>query len=70
MDEIQDKNITDRLLTAAILLSVEVESNFKLYSYRVVDPQNFMVRTRELIEVFLKEVKTIKEQPVVKDETD
>ena len=39
-------------LSAGILLAVELESNFKLYSYRCIEPTNYLQRIDELIKVY------------------
>lgn len=44
-------------LSGAIGLSVEVESNFKLFSYRIIDQTTFISRIDELVEFYLKKVK-------------
>lgn len=41
-------------LTAAILLTVELETNFKLYSYRCIEPKNFLERVDELVAIYKK----------------
>lgn len=38
--------------TAGILLSIEMESNFKLYSYRIITPENFDSRIKQLISIY------------------
>lgn len=39
-------------LSAGILLAVELESNFKLFSYRCIEPENYLQRIDELIKVY------------------
>jgi len=39
-------------LSAGILLAVELESNFKLYSYRCIEPENFLERIDNLIKLY------------------
>jgi hypothetical protein len=41
-------------LSAGILLAVELESNFKLYSYRCIDAQNYIDRINQLISIYKK----------------
>jgi hypothetical protein len=41
-------------LTAGILLAVELESNFKLFSYRCIDKDNFLDRIDGLISIYKK----------------
>jgi hypothetical protein len=41
---------TGKNLTNAIHFAIEIESNFKLYSYRIIDTENFIARTNELIQ--------------------
>lgn len=44
-------------LSAAIQLSVDIESNFKLFGYRCVTQENFIKRTVELLQMFDKQYK-------------
>jgi len=39
-------------LSAGILLAVEMESNFKLYSYRCIEPENYLERIDNLIKIY------------------
>jgi hypothetical protein len=39
-------------LSKAIMLSVDLESNFRLYSYRCISPQDFINRINMLIELY------------------
>tara|TARA_B110000879_G_C11170990_1_gene513567 strand:- start:1437 stop:1643 length:207 start_codon:yes stop_codon:yes gene_type:complete len=39
-------------LSAGILLAVELESNFKLYSYRCIEPENYLERIDQLIKIY------------------
>ena len=41
-------------LTAGILLAVELESNFKLFSYRCIDDKSFLDRIDGLISIYKK----------------
>jgi hypothetical protein len=36
---------------------VEVESNFKLFSYRIIDQETFISRIDELLNFYIKKVK-------------
>lgn len=38
--------------SAAIMHAVNMDSNFKLYSYRIIDHATFISRTKELIALF------------------
>lgn len=40
------------LKSAAIMHAIEIDSNFKLYSYRIISPEQFASRTQELIKFF------------------
>jgi len=42
----------EKILTAGILLCIELDSNFKLYSYRCIDKTNFLDRTNALIKIY------------------
>jgi hypothetical protein len=44
-------------LSGAIGFSVEVESNFKLFSYRIIDQETFISRIDELLNFYIKKVK-------------
>lgn len=46
-------------LSAGILLAVELESNFKLYSYRCIEPENFLERIEHLIKIY-QQARTLK----------
>lgn len=48
-EEIQQSEINRR---AAIQLSIEIDSNFKLYAHRVISHEAFVSRTQELVSVF------------------
>jgi hypothetical protein len=45
----QDQN---EKLSKAIMLSVDLESNFRLYSYRCISPQDFINRINMLVELY------------------
>ncbi len=44
----------EKKLSAAILLAVEIESNFKLFSYRCIDKDNYIERIDGLINIYKK----------------
>lgn len=46
------KTENGKQLSAGILLAVELESNFKLYSYRCIEPENYLERIDELIKIY------------------
>ena len=39
---------TEKILTDSIMLCVELDSIFKLYSYRIISPDQFMARVKDL----------------------
>lgn len=39
-------------LSAGILLAVELDSNFKLFSYRCIEPENYIERIDQLISIY------------------
>lgn len=39
-------------LQAAIMLAVDLESTFKLYSYRCLSPESFIERTKHLVDLY------------------
>ncbi len=53
----EQKKQDGQQLSAGILLAVELESNFKLYSYRCIEPENFLERIDNLIKIY-KDVRT------------
>lgn len=48
-DEVNKKDFVNKHLPQAIMLAVELESAFKLYSYRILTPEQFIARTNELV---------------------
>jgi hypothetical protein len=52
------KKETGKQLSAGILLAVELESNFKLYSYRCIEPENYLERIDALIKLYQDTRKT------------
>lgn len=42
----------DKERSDAIMHAIEIASNFQLYSYHVVSPEQFVNRTKELIQFF------------------
>lgn len=48
---------SDHIQSAAIMHAIEIESNFKLYSYRVISHEQFIARTKELIQFFNQSVR-------------
>lgn len=55
----QDKNAIDIKLSAAILLAIDAESNFKLYSYRICPPEQFIARMDEIVQLYQTAKKAI-----------
>lgn len=49
------KNITKKeaLLASAILHSIEIDSAFRLYSFRIITPEQFISKTQALSELFM-----------------
>lgn len=54
---LKDKKFDNDKLRAAIMLSVDVESNFRLFSYRCIPNDAFTERITDLIDRFITEVK-------------
>jgi hypothetical protein len=48
----KELNKDGKKLSAGILLAVEIESNFKLFSYRCIDKNNFLDRIDGLITIY------------------
>lgn len=48
----QDKQMAK--LSAAIGVAVEMESNFKLFSYRIIDQETYISKVDELVEFYQK----------------
>ena len=57
----EDKNKRDHRLAASILASVDIESNFKLYSYRVIPPEIFIDKVKEICTLTLSEIRKMEE---------
>lgn len=51
-DDKQAQKQKDEKLSKAITLAVEMESSFKLFSYRIIDPQVFISRVDELLNFY------------------
>lgn len=51
----QDKQMAK--LSAAIGVAVEMESNFKLFSYRIIDQETYISKVDELVEFYQKKNK-------------
>lgn len=51
------KSKDDHTLSVAIMHAIEIESNFKLYTYRIISPELYVERIKELIEYFKYEMK-------------
>jgi hypothetical protein len=52
-----EQKLQDTHRSAAILHAIEIESNFKLYSYRIIDHDVFLQRTLELTQLLTKTLK-------------
>lgn len=50
----QEKNLQ---LGACIMAAIDAEANFKLYSYRVISPEQFQERQKEIAQLTLKAFK-------------
>lgn len=51
-DPITSKEAQEAQLSAAILLAVDMESAFKLFSYRIIDQQAYFERVDTLISLY------------------
>lgn len=51
MDPIQDQK-QQKNLSAAITTCLSLETEFKLFSYRIIPPDQFIGRCREIMEAF------------------
>lgn len=51
----QDKQMAK--LSAAIGVAVEMESNFKLFSYRIIDQETYISKVDELVSFYQKKNK-------------
>ncbi len=56
-DDKKKQNEKQTQISGAIGLSVEMESNFKLFSYRIIDQEVFISRIDELVQFYLNKVK-------------
>lgn len=57
VDDKKKKEEFDKNLSTAIGVSIEFESNFKLYSYRIISHEVFMEKCKELAEFLIKKNK-------------
>lgn len=48
-DELKEKVEFDKKLSSAIMLSIDADAAFKLYSHRVISPEDFMNRISDLV---------------------
>ncbi len=46
----------EREKSSAIMLSINLESAFKLYSYRIISHEQFVSQTKELVSLFTKNI--------------
>lgn len=60
METTEQTQQTDRQKSAAIWLSIDIEANFKLYSYRIISHDQFIARTNELVKLYQKALKDVK----------
>lgn len=56
----------DQELRAAIMMACEIETNFKLYSYRCISPEEFIQRNKDLVATFQYSIRQAK--PVTKEQ--
>lgn len=49
-------------LSASIMHAVEIESSFKLYSYRIITPEQYVNRIQELNQILITTFKSVKEK--------
>jgi hypothetical protein len=52
-DDKKKQDEKNRKLSKGIALSVEIESNFKLLSYRIIEQEIFLSKIDELVEFYL-----------------
>lgn len=50
-DKKAEKELAQKL-SKAIGMSIEMESNFKLYSYRIIEPGVYLQRVEELVDFY------------------
>lgn len=60
METTEQTQQTDKQKSAAIWLSIDIEANFKLYSYRIISHDQFIARTNELVKLYQKATKDVK----------
>lgn len=51
-DDKKKQQEMSKKLSKAIGMAIEMESNFKLYSYRIVEPEVFLSRIDELVNFY------------------
>lgn len=49
MDKIQSDHLQNQILGEAIKFHLEIDNNFKLYSFRVITPEQFLTFTQQYI---------------------
>ena len=50
-------------LSTTITLSLEIETNFKMFTYRIISPEDFVSRAETLLEIFKKELTEAEKLP-------
>jgi len=53
---------TDKKLSGSIMHAIEIDSAFKLYSFRIISPEQYISRIAELIGLFNTSSKIIKKE--------
>ena len=51
-DQIQSDQERDTKLSKAIMLAIELDSSFKLYSFRIISPEQYQERVNELVSFY------------------
>lgn len=55
-DSITNKVNNEKLLSAAIMLAIDLDSTFKMYSYRCISAEQYTERVKELTQFFTNEL--------------
>lgn len=58
MEKVPSQQEIDHKHSQAIHVSLDIEANFKLYSYRIISQEVFIARVTELCDFFLTQTKS------------
>ncbi len=53
----QEENLRKTKLSSSIMLAVQLDSAFKLYSFHIINPEDYIGRIDELVEQYKSQIK-------------